>query len=98
MSKIYVDDIGRTISVSLGIDLTLMTVRQILVYKPNGQQVTWTGTLVGPASNGVLQYTTIAGDLNCSGAWRIQGYVENAGGTIKEKGETSIFTVYDQWK
>ncbi len=98
MSKMYVNDVGRTITISLGIDLTLMTVKQILVSKPNGQQITWTGAVIGDPKDGLFGYTTIFGDLNCSGLWKIQGYVENIAGTIKKKGETAVFTVYEGFK
>jgi hypothetical protein len=98
MSKWYVGDVGRTITVALGIDLTPMTVKEILVIKPNGQFVEWPGTILGDAKNGIIIYTTVYGDLNCSGVWRAQGKVENAAGTIKKKGETFTFTIYDRFK
>jgi hypothetical protein len=96
VSKIYVNDIGRTISVSVGEDLTGATVTLIKVLKPNGEQPDWVGTIQSPPSNGILTYTTVDGDLDCHGAWFVQGYMEK--GSRKVRGETATFTVYRRWK
>jgi len=96
VGKFYTDEVGRVISVSVGIDLTGATIKKILVLKPNGQKPEWTGVVTGSAVEGVFSYTTVAGDLNCAGVWKVQAYVENSG--KKVYGQTATFTVYDKFQ
>jgi hypothetical protein len=94
--RIYVGDWGVTIRVSTGIDVTSSTSRKLKVSKPNGVQATWNATIETPGTAGIIYYTTVDGDLNVVGDYKVQAEVVFATGDLL--GETAIFTVYDEWK
>jgi len=88
MSKVYVGDTETLITLDTGAALTGATV-SIKVSKPDGQFVTWPGTISG----NTISYTTQAGDIDVSGNWRVQADVTIGSGHWL--GETASFSVYD---
>ena len=79
MAKYYVGNTGTTILVETGIDLTAATVLSLLVKKPSGAEVTWTGT-IGP-TNAIgestrISYVVETGDWDQAGWWSMQSHVE----------------------
>lgn len=64
-----VDEIEDPINIS---SATAMTVR---FGKPDGESIDRPGAFVSGGSDGVIQYTAVAGDLDVSGKWRIQAYI-----------------------
>ena len=75
MSTVFVGDVGTVIKLDTGTDLSTATVLKIKVKKPNGTTLEWTATQ--DASNPkVMTYTIQAGDLDQSGTWKLQAYVE----------------------
>lgn len=64
----------------VAVDVSTVTTKQIIFRKPDGPAVTKTASFVNSGTDGKLKYTTIAGDLNESGLWDVQGYVVFAGG------------------
>jgi hypothetical protein len=88
---IYVGDIGVKIEMSVNIDVSLISLAKFVCRKPNGRTVEWVAQI--DATNGILYYITQEGDLNISGEYKIQPYVEM--GDFKGRGEPAILRVYD---
>lgn len=84
--KMVKGDIGTLIELVTGVVLTGATVAQIWYEKPSGITGIWTATV----STIKLQYTTDSGDIDESGTWKLQGYVELPSGW---KGASSIVSV-----
>lgn len=82
--QIHVDDVGLPFRITITddcstvIDLTSFTTFQIIFWKPDGTTVIKAASVYGDPANGIIQYTTIANDLDQSGTWRIQAYIESA--------------------
>lgn len=70
----------------LAYDLTGFSTLQMIFRKPSGAIVTQTATAPTP-SNGKIQYTTVASDLDEAGNWKVQGRVSD--GSVDAK--TSIY-------
>lgn len=96
-NKIYMDSIGIVISLTCRdnnyvlMDLTSATA-SIIVKRPDGDEVEWTGIIVGS----VVSYTTIAGDLDVPGNYLFQAKIIKAGATFFS--ETQKFVVYELYE
>jgi hypothetical protein len=89
--KIYVDDVGVTLRVYTGVDLTTATVTELHVQKPGATtEWVWTGSL-DPANSYQIQYTTIAGDFDTVGEYTFQAYVEFTPASIHHG---DVFSLY----
>ncbi len=88
-NKIYVGDIGTVITLDTNESITSATTTDIKVKKGDGTIATWTGSLSGSDS---VTYTTVDGDLSCSGIYKAQAYVVMTGWS--GLGETVEFRVY----
>lgn len=86
-NRVYLGDIGTVITLDCESDISAATVRKILVRKPDGSEIEWTASQVGTS----LIYTIALGDLDQSGEWSMQAYVETPAG--KWRGETYRITV-----
>jgi hypothetical protein len=71
---IFKDAIGLKIIFDVEIDISTSTVRTIKYRRPSGTTGSWAGVL--EADNRSISRTTIAGDLDESGTWKFQAYVE----------------------
>lgn len=91
MSKLYVGTIGTVFQVDTGYSLATATSVSLKITKPSGKTVSWTGT----KSTTKIQYTTKAGDLDEAGVWKLQAYIASTAWT--GLGETTTFTVYDEY-
>lgn len=76
MTQIFVGDTGTIIKLDCGVDISTATVHNIVVRKPNGTKVTWTGTVSGAST---IIYITQAGDLDIAGTWHFQAFVTMPG-------------------
>jgi len=88
-NKIYVGDIGTIITLDTNETISDATTTDIEVKKGDGTITTWTGSLFG---TDYVTYTIIAGDLSCSGIYKVQAHV-----IMPEwdgLGETAEFRVY----
>lgn len=96
--KHYVDTVGLIIYVDTDIDLTSATSTKLLVQKPSGEEVEWTATKTvdehGETTR--LKYTTVSGDLDEEGFYKIQSYATI--GTWTGKGKTTSFKIYAKFK
>lgn len=72
-TDIYKDDIGVKIVLETDIDISAYTTIEIHYRKPGGDSGTWTATI--ESGNTSLSYTSVSGDINEAGTWRLQAYV-----------------------
>lgn len=93
MDKIYKDSLGLTLRVDVGRDVTGATNLELEVLKPDGTEATFTATLVDLQ---YLEYTTIAGDLDQAGKYRIQSSMAFQGWT--GRGESCEMYVFDNYQ
>lgn len=76
MTNIYKHSVGITFEVTTEQDLTDASNQALLIRKPSNKTATWAATISGTPSDGVLTYTTIAGDLDEDGWYHLQSYAE----------------------
>jgi hypothetical protein len=57
------------------LDLTGATTLEMFFRRPDGTAFTRVALVIGLPASGVIGYTTIVGDLDQSGTWRLQGHV-----------------------
>lgn len=92
--KVYVGDIGTRVVVNTGVSLEALSSATLYVEKPDGStQVEWVSAVIGATSLGQILYTTVDGDLNAKGIYRL--YVKlifDSGKTLH--GERTYFRVY----
>lgn len=97
--EIHVGDVGTHLVVvftsgSLPEPVDTATTKEIWLEKPNGTTVSKTAAFVTDGTDGQIEYITIAGDIDQAGTWKIQGYVEMAGGGIFHS-KKGTFIVWD---
>lgn len=84
--EIHQNDIGTIFRVTIYngtpiLDVSGATTKQILFQKPDGTAVTQTAAFFTDGTDGIIQYTTISGDLDQVGRWKLQAKVTLATGT-----------------
>lgn len=67
-------DIGTVIILDTGEDISTATLVKIRYKKPNGDTGEWTASV----NSTEVRYTTLAGDIDQTGDWEMQAYVELA--------------------
>ena len=97
---IYVGDVGtlfkvRIINCDTGspVDISAATTKEIVFEDPLGAVARKTATFTTNGEDGWIEYVIMADDLDMSGTWKIQGYIEGIG--FKNSSNTSTFTVTD---
>lgn len=85
-SEIHVNDVGTQLVVTVlddgaVVDISTATEIYILLRKPDGVTYTKTASLYSDGTDGKMEYTTEADDLNAAGNYKIQGKVVLGGGT-----------------
>lgn len=93
MGKMYKGDVGTLLLVNTGMDLTNATLCGIKVKKPDGSSELWVGSPYGRAVDGIIMYVVREGDLDQSGIYCANAYVETDIG--KWTGDTFKFLVAD---
>lgn len=88
MSSVYVGDIGTEVSIDCDVNVSTATIRKILVTKPDGETVEWSSQADG---TNAVKYVITDGDLDQSGEWRLQAYIEMPG--WKGRGKPCVMTV-----
>ncbi len=96
MGKVYKNDYGVLVKVKTGTDLTDVVTKQLKVTKPDGREMNWAATVQSPATEGILYYTTVSGDFDQAGLYKLQAYVTFAGSRFR--GETAVFQIFDEFK
>lgn len=73
MSAVFKGQVGVTIKLNLGIDISASGTARIHYKKPDGTTGVWAAT-IDDASMGLIQYrTTAAADLDQNGVWKFNG-------------------------
>jgi hypothetical protein len=89
MSNLHVGDIGSVIELTItdqdgnAVDISGATTKEIHLEKPGNVDVAKDGVFKTDGTDGVLKYTTIAGDLSATGLLKAQAYVVLPTGTWK---------------
>ena len=65
------------------VDVSAATTKNIIFEKPSGILVTQTASFTNSGTDGKIEYTTISGDLNEAGTWKIQAQIETGSGSWK---------------
>lgn len=92
LSKVYVGMTGLRIRVDTGIDLSSASKVALKVRKPSGVEEEW----IGFANRTYIEYDVQSGDLDETGFYKIQAYVELPGNIVLY-GETDGIYVYEQF-
>ena len=88
MTTILVNDVGTEIIVDCGVNVSTATVRKIYVRSPTGAKKNWNASAEGTTA---IKYALIEGDIDISGEWELQSYIEMPG--WKGRGTWAILNV-----
>lgn len=85
---LQVGAVGAVITISITeagspVDLTNATTTEMILKGPRGPARVRTASIVAPASGGVVQYATVAGDIAHAGKLGVQLHLEFGGGTTE---------------
>lgn len=98
-AEIHEGDVGTAFKITVKdeddvvIDISSATLKQIWFQKADGSVSTKTATLVTDGTDGQMQYITVDDDLDQTGKWKIQGYIE-IGSSRKVHTDVSEFKVW----
>lgn len=79
--EIHVDDVGTIFELAivgcdaLPVNITNATSLKIIIVKPDQTKLTKTAVMFGAGTSGVIRYTTITGDLDQIGKYKLQAEV-----------------------
>lgn len=96
-NEIHVGDIGTLLIVTITdddqvVDLSTATEITIIIKKPNGISYEKTASYYTDGTDGNITYTSVDGDFDAPGNYKIQGRVQINGGTFHS--EVSTFKVH----
>ena len=86
-NEIRLADIGTVFEITVQengtpTDISSATVTKDIIFKAPGKaSVTKSGSFTTNGTDGKVQYTTLAGDLNKTGAWKLQAFLVLSGGS-----------------
>ena len=86
-SEIHVGDVGTQLIMTVKddgvvVDISNASSLSVIIKKPDGVNYTKTGTLLNDGADGKMYYTSVSGDFNAAGNYKIQGIVTLSGGTF----------------
>lgn len=87
VDEVHLNDVGTIFRMTLvdsdgaAIDLSSTTQKQLIFKKPSGATLTKTAVFYTDGTDGKIQYTSQAGDLNELGEWQWQAYIVNPVGS-----------------
>lgn len=99
VEEIHIGDIGTVFRCSVCdntstiINLSSYTSLYLIFQKPDGSTITKDASLYTDGTDGIITYTTVAGDLDLAGIWRMQAYIILSSGSWKSN--IVKFTVYE---
>lgn len=86
-TEVHVSDIGTILRLTIrdqdkaAIDVSGATTKQIILRKTDqSTTLTKTASNFSDGTDGIIQYTTVSGDLTPAGPWKIQGRIVLSGG------------------
>jgi len=95
--EIHVDDIGTEFLITIMdgttvVNISTATVKRFIFKKPDCSKVTKDVDFNADGTDGQLTYTTVAGDIDSAGTWRLQALVTITAGTYYS--DITNFKVY----
>ena len=85
LEDVHLGDIGTAFTVTITdkqangttivADISSATLKQLVFKKPNGNKLTKTAAFVTDGTDGKITYTTISGDIDIIGTWKLQGII-----------------------
>lgn len=83
-NEVHLGDIGTVFRLTVKDGTTVVNVstadqpgeKEVIFTKPDGTKLTKAAAFTTNGSDGQIQYTTIAGDLDQAGLWQNQGHVK----------------------
>jgi hypothetical protein len=99
-AEIHKNDIGTMFKVTIRKeddsikDLSSYTTKQLIFKKPSGTILTKTATFLTDGTDGIIYYTSISGDLDEIGAWKLQAYLHD-GSSNYRKSNIGAFRVFE---
>ena len=86
-SEIHVGDVGTQLIMTVKddgvvVDISSASSLSVIIKKPDGVNYTKAGTFLNDGTDGKMYYTSVSGDFNAAGNYKIQGIVTLSGGTF----------------
>lgn len=80
VAEIHKNSIGVTFKITIkegdsAYDVSSASTKQLVFKKPSGELLTVDCTFTNSGSDGKIQYSTVSGDLDEVGWWRLQAYL-----------------------
>lgn len=96
-SQIHVGDVGTQLIMTVKddgvvVDISSASTLDVIIKKPDGENYTKSGQLSTDGTDGKMYYTSVSGDFNAAGNYKLQGRVVLASGTYYTS--VSDFKVY----
>lgn len=95
-NEIHVGDIGTqfiiTVTDNTAVDISTATTKQFIFKKPDGTKLTVSASFYSDGTDGKLTYTTVDGDIDIAGTWKLQTLVVISDGTFYS--DVTTFKVY----
>lgn len=85
-NEIHVGDTGTSIRITIKdddeiVDISGASSLQVIFAKPDGTKNEVVGSLYTDGTDGIIEYVLVDGDIDQSGMYKIQAYVEISGGS-----------------
>lgn len=85
--QIFVGDTGSEFRVTItdddvAVDLSSATTLELIFRKPDGTILTVTASLYSDGTDGIIFYNTVEDDLDQSGIYKLEAYIEIDGNTF----------------
>jgi hypothetical protein len=87
LGEVHVNDVGTSFQATVKdetgkiVDVSGASTLQISFKRPDGTKLgPKTASMVNDGKDGLIQYTTVSGDINKAGNWKVQGFVRVSGG------------------
>ena len=91
VGAVFVGDVGTSLTLDCGTDVSSSTTRKIRYLKPDGTSDYWNAELDDGLE--ALYYDFLVDDISISGTWKFQSYLVMP--TWTGHGEVAILKVYD---
>tara|TARA_R110000744_G_scaffold104065_5_gene199328 strand:- start:338 stop:649 length:312 start_codon:yes stop_codon:yes gene_type:complete len=85
INEIHKGDIGTVFKVTIKdgsevVDISSSTTKQLIFKKPSGEKLEKAASYFTNGSDGIITYSTLDGDLDEEGMWKLQGKIILSGG------------------
>lgn len=104
MAEVYNGDIGTIFRATLSddagvVDLSTTTSKAIILFDPAGNSTSHPAVFLdggaGDGTDGIMEYTTVAGDLDLGGQWVWEAQIAFGGGTQRWASDNNSFQIFE---